>query len=768
MKRHSIVLYATIGFAAVAAGLALYEMLEMQKYARTIHVMEWTAQSADLRDSQFDLSSLLAIEAFRSDDNDQTKGNLLDGVQANPELVRYFGSGAGQASSLAFSPDGQELATGYFGGKVILWDLATGKAVKYLAAKNQPHGLGYLDELVFSPDGKTLVAGVHTLFADERTIALWDVATGEPITQPGLEKNAPDYLLFSPDGRMLAVAEFGRVRFWGMGVNKFVGEFAVPPFIPLVGLNAYPNLSDPVYSPDGKAFAAITSFDTITVWDMSTFERIGKPFVLADPTAGNQIARIAFSKDGRTLILFSGNGTFSFLDLESRQILRQYRPLETSGYPFPAYRVQFSLDGRFMVVMNGGVISLLDAETGRPIHQPLRGDVRTGAITVSSDGKMLASTAGQEVILWSLEARQPISRTYHDHGGASLAFSPDGKMLAADTYFLAGGWGPKIGLWDVASGQLIGQLDSPDIPALKPMAFSPDGRVLAAGNGTGISLWDLATRTPIGTPLSGHIDDMHSDQAQAVAFSPDGKTIAFDSANKILLWDVATRRRIGGPIAGYAGTAGDLGFSPDGKVLAVPDFSPVSDSRRSVINLWDVRTRRRTGSALSGHSGYIESIIFSRDGKMLASSAQDGTIIIWNVSSQQIIGAALRVPSKSIPVSIAFSPEGTILISGNYDGTIDVWDVASQHPIGHGLIGNDWPFGQLAFSPDGKSLATITDKLVVWDMDPQSWVEKLCERVGRNFTRDEWAQYFPEEPYRVTCPEWPLEAAATPTPMVAP
>jgi hypothetical protein len=42
-------------------------------------------------------------------------------------------------------------------------------------------------------------------------------------------------------------------------------------------------------------------------------------------------------------------------------------------------------------------------------------------------------------------------------------------------------------------------------------------------------------------------------------------------------------------------------------------------------------------------------------------------------------------------------------------------------------------------------------------MDPESWVKKACQRVGRNFTRVEWAQYFPSEEYRKTCEQWPLE-----------
>jgi WD40 repeat protein len=63
----------------------------------------------------------------------------------------------------------------------------------------------------------------------------------------------------------------------------------------------------------------------------------------------------------------------------------------------------------------------------------------------------------------------------------------------------------------------------------------------------------------------------------------------------------------------------------------------------------------------------------------------------------------------------------------------------------------------VAFSPDGKILATggRDSVLVFWDMDPESWTRKLCERVGRNFTDVEWQQYFSGEEYQKTCDQWP-------------
>jgi hypothetical protein len=54
----------------------------------------------------------------------------------------------------------------------------------------------------------------------------------------------------------------------------------------------------------------------------------------------------------------------------------------------------------------------------------------------------------------------------------------------------------------------------------------------------------------------------------------------------------------------------------------------------------------------------------------------------------------------------------------------------------------------------------VDNNIVFWDLDPQSWLAKSCQRAGRNFTRLEWALYFPNQQYHKTCDQWPLESEA--------
>ena len=184
--------------------------------------------------------------------------------------------------------------------------------------------------------------------------------------------------------------------------------------------------------------------------------------------------------------------------------------------------------------------------------------------------------------------------------------------------------------------------------------------------------------------------------------------------------------------------------------------------------LWDVAAHQLIGKPMMGHLSVVYSITFSPDDKILASSSGDGTIIFWDIATQKIIGQPLTLPTNSIPTNLAFSPNGKMLVSGNYDNTIVLWDVATNHPIGQGLIGNDWPVESLAFSPYRNTLASSSDKIMLWNMNPRSWVEKICQCVGRNLMRNEWTQYLPGETYHATCPQWPLEPMATPTSVATP
>ena len=98
-----------------------------------------------------------------------------------------------------------------------------------------------------------------------------------------------------------------------------------------------------------------------------------------------------------------------------------------------------------------------------------------------------------------------------------------------------------------------------------------------------------------------------------------------------------------------------------------------------------------------------------------------------------------------------------------------VWDTATRRRIGQSLQADANYDSKLKFNTTGQVLASTGNSgIIFWNLNPESWIEKSCQRAGRNFTREEWAKYFPDEEYRKTCEQWPLEPEIIATPTVSP
>ena len=196
--------------------------------------------------------------------------------------------------------------------------------------------------------------------------------------------------------------------------------------------------------------------------------------------------------------------------------------------------------------------------------------VHEGAVSTagfSPDGRFIATSgANGDVKLWDAKTHREVRR-FKARGKKlqCLSFSPDGRLLAGpeDAYNDK----PRVFIWDVNKGSLLLMLDVPRMhgsDGLKPsLAFSPDGKLLATAHRDHTArLWEI----PSGNrkaPLRGRIASV-----MAVAFSPDGKTLATGSFDrKVKLWNIATQQEVA-TLEVLPGSGMSLRFSPDGRTLA--------------------------------------------------------------------------------------------------------------------------------------------------------------------------------------------------------
>jgi WD40 repeat protein len=274
-----------------------------------------------------------------------------------------------------------------------------------------------------------------------------------------------------------------------------------------------------------------------------------------------------------------------------------------------------------------------------------------GNWALSPDGQIIAGASNQGVWLWNAKSGAQVARLEAGTSGPllimPLVFSPDGKMLASlgclahDTTNACTKHG--ILLWNVVSHTPLG----PPLPGngsqVTQLAFSPDGKTLLASSNAGLQLWDVASKTVLRQSLAGFTGDI-----AAFALSPDGKTVAASDGNQsIYIWNVASQTAQGTPLS--AKGVQSLAFSPDGKLLA-------AGGTDKTVQVWNITSRLPSDVplTLNGHKGSITSLAFSPDGKMLASSDDQGATLLWDMEPRSAISQEFSYTGQVF--SAVFSP----------------------------------------------------------------------------------------------------------------
>jgi WD40 repeat protein len=709
------------------------------------------------KDTHYWLGLLLSIEGIKKQDNIQTESTLFSLINSHAGLYRYLFGDRGSISSIAFSPDGRIMASG--SNIITLWDVSIPSDPIELSAS--PIQSETIASMAFSADSKMLASG-----GSDGTIVLWDVTdSARPTILSTLSEHTDNVssVAFSPRGELLASAsEDGNIILWDVShptspskLSNFSGRFG-----------------DAIYSvafnPDGTILASGGLSNIIILWDVSNpanpteLSSFSVPYGDTPNEALIGIYSTAFTPDGKSLATARTWGRIFLWDVSNARAPSELSVISGHG------PITFSPDGRMLVSSEeNGTIKLWDvSELSHPItiySSSGHNDFVSG-VAFSPDGKMLVSGSRDgTIILWDVQNPISLAQLSVLSGGSgdsylgvlSVAFSSDGKKMAS------GNDDGTLMVWDVrdtANPIILSNLQSKQVSS---MALSPDGKTLASGHTQGtFILWDLSNSThpvKLSTQQAGY--DVR------IVFSPNGRTLASGSASdkNIILWDVTNPANPVKLSTLFESISSSVALSPNGKMLA-------SEGIDSNIILWDVTHPANPVklAALSTHTGRVLSVTFSPNGKMIASGSDDSNIMLWDVTNPtnpvklSTFSGNIRAVS-----SLSFSHDGNKLAAGSYDATIVIWDIHNLvTPVKlFTLSGHKDAVYSIALSPDDKTLVSGSNDntIILWDLDLGSWVQKACQRAGRNFTHAEWTQYFPNEKYRKTCDQWPLEPEATPT-----
>jgi len=540
----------------------------------------------------------------------------LDGPSPQGRLVDSH-QHQGVVTSVAFSGDGQRLASAGGADRVVDLSNAAGEQGKSIATGSE------VFTVAFDPRSDLLASG-----GSDGDIRFWNPDGSPERTIPHAHANGVMSLAFNPvDPVIVSGGADQMVRLWH---SDSLTEFDHP-------LSRHTAAVEGVaFNAAGTRIVSASADHTVQLWDADRREPIGDPMikhmeiVWAAVFVGDRV--ISASND-QHIRVWDG-------------IVGQPVSTPLRGHHDAVTGIAINAGGnRIASASADKTVRLWDLQTGEEIGPPLTG--HTGVITsvaFSPQGDVVASgSADGTVRLWRADSHELITMLDTGQPVHSVAFSPDGGRLTS-----AGG-DCHVTVWDIAS-QKPTPLRCNDHALVLAVAFNPRGDRLVSGGldgklrlwepATGRQLWERDTMLALSdqTKLRLNLATGRPAIITSVAFSPDGTRIASGSMN----WrpDEGPGGVIQRWVASSGKPAGEPMHPPEGSVMAVAYSAQVAGKEASRI--------------VSGDSDY--------------------TVRLWDADSPagQQLGGPLRGHQHSV-VSVAFSPGASCIVSGSGDGTVRIW-----------------------------------------------------------------------------------------------
>ncbi len=619
-----------------------------------------------------------------------------------------------QLGHACFTPDGKQVAVviGRSDGTAAIqvYEVATARLLRQLEFEPPVKGEEPFipRRLKFAAGGRILVASQH-VGADESSVRLLDFLTGKQRPIPKEDLREKWFPTVSPDGRIVAVVAARKdntrwLRLLDVATGAIVRDLEALPEGEPLGMRI---------APTGRTIAVVMeqeNNDGILLWQVADGKPLGTLRVEKWVVIG-----MGFAPDGRSLVVETSTD-IRLYDASTHELLRKW---DTSSPTYylprqsgimdrvlrPTARFAFSPDGQWLAAeSNGDRLRLWNVTTGKEMQPGSPGHAEAvEAIAVSPDGKTLASVSddgtcrlwetatGRQVRVLPVADRNDIGfQELGWPGGCCVAFSPDGRTVAACSRFNV------VRLWDVGTGEQRHQIVVPCggerwMGGIDSLAFSHDGKQLVTGGRGTILAWDTSTGKqlhryawPDADAPDRHDGDMGWQPSLHIAVSPDGRVLAATDMREefgfeVRFWELAT----GTPRRQWPKEPPELLRNRQvpwhyhhsyPMIVFAQDNRTIAWQTGDGLEVWDLAggsSRCRVGTI----SQQLTAAAFSPSGKVLATVGWGGRVRLYDATSGQLLGETSATQGQLN--CLAFSPDGHTLFTGGADSTILAWDAAA-------------------------------------------------------------------------------------------
>ena len=619
--------------------------------------------------------------------------------------------------AVAYSPEGDLLATSSFTPQVNIWDTKSGELVRELSGHDGP-----IETLAFLQHTGLLVSG-----GDDGKIIIWNPLTGEPRESFTLAASERDNdirtLCVSPDENLIIVAPlYGKpssvpvvAHVWDRRKSDWVAR-----------LEGFEGHMCCAFSPDGRQLFTAGSGDTVKIWNVSTW-RVVHEF---SASLGGGANAMAFHPEGSQLVVAGssrqGVNASGAINVWMAGDWDHPRALFSNTSQITC--VAYSDNGQRFATgsLDDHTIAIYDSSSCDKIAA-IRGHTgRVYSVDFSPDDKFLCSGANDNnARIWRVEsllrdADTNLQRRAHNEWISGTAMSPDGRTLYSIDK------GGHVVVTDTLKGVTLRTFNvgHPGHNA-SGIAVSPDGNALAIARGHwpprnsdsngGPTTVSVACKLIIMVPESEETlieFELPHGYFTSLCFSPDSQFVAVPSTTYLEVFDV--RQKVHVARMELSDWIKDVTYSPDGRLLACACLT-------GETHILDTEAYSRV-TKIRSDERCTETVDFSPDGKFLATAGKDARIRLWDTKT-------FKLQNESEPTSdwvfhISFSPDGKRLLSVGKDGLLRVWHAETCDELMSLKVAEKMTFNGV-FTRDGNSVvAGVGETIYLFHADD-------CEVLGR-------------------------------------